>query len=202
VQAVGFDLDMTLVDSRPQILAAFGALAAETGAAIDLGAVEARLGLKLERELEHWFDLVGIDDAAAVFRRHYVELAAQTTLLPGAHEALAAVRAVGATPVIVTAKHRITAQPCLDAVQLGVEKVFCFVHGTEKAAVLRDVGAALYVGDTPADMEAAAQARIPALGVATGSFTADDLTNAGATAILATLEDFPAWFRSFAEGAA
>jgi beta-phosphoglucomutase-like phosphatase (HAD superfamily) len=41
---VGFDLDMTLIDSRPAIMAAFGGLAVEAGVDIDVAAVDARLG--------------------------------------------------------------------------------------------------------------------------------------------------------------
>ena len=48
---VGFDLDMTLIDSRSAILASFAGLAEDTGTAIDLAAVDSRLGIKLEDEL-------------------------------------------------------------------------------------------------------------------------------------------------------
>ena len=41
---VGFDLDMTLIDSRPATLASFAALAEDTGTAIDLMAVDRHSG--------------------------------------------------------------------------------------------------------------------------------------------------------------
>lgn len=41
---VGFDLDMTLIDSRPGIKAAYEALVAETGTPIDTDLVVSRLG--------------------------------------------------------------------------------------------------------------------------------------------------------------
>src|SRR2546423_15398758 len=41
---VGFDLDMTLIDSRPGIAATYDALAAETGRGIDSAAPATRLG--------------------------------------------------------------------------------------------------------------------------------------------------------------
>jgi phosphoglycolate phosphatase-like HAD superfamily hydrolase len=44
---VGFDLDLTLIDSRPQILASFRELSEETGVAIDVDVIAARLGLAL-----------------------------------------------------------------------------------------------------------------------------------------------------------
>ena len=48
---VGFDLDMTLIDSRPGVHATICALVAETGVLIDPDVVVARLGPPLEQEL-------------------------------------------------------------------------------------------------------------------------------------------------------
>ena len=194
---VGFDLDMTLIDSRSAILASFAGLGRDTGTAIDLAAVDRRLGLKLEDELAFWYPPDQRAAAAAIYRRHYVRLAAQmTTALPGAHEALAAVRAAGERVVIITAKHAVSVKPSLRAVGLEADEVFTFVHGPEKAAVLNRISAAAYVGDSPPDMAAAVQAGVRAVGVATGSFSADDLTRAGAEVVLGSLTDFPAWYRS------
>ena len=50
----GFDLDMTLIDSRPGIKAVYDQLAVETGAHIDTDLVVSRLGPPVEWELEHW----------------------------------------------------------------------------------------------------------------------------------------------------
>ena len=194
---VGFDLDMTLIDSRSAILASFAELGRDTATTIDLEAVDQRLGIKLEDELAFWYPPDQRAAAAAIYRRHYVRLAAQmTTALPGAHEALAAVRAAGERAVIITAKHAISVEPSLRAVGLEADEVFTFVHGPEKAAVLSRISAAAYVGDSPPDMAAAAQAGVRAVGVPTGSFSADDLTRAGAEVVLGSLTDFPAWYRT------
>ena len=102
---VGFDLDLTLIDSQPAIIAAWGELARETGARIDLDSVIARMGVKLEDEVARWFPAGDRDEAAASYRRHYVRLAPDLTApLPGAAEALAAVRRAGERAIIVTAK--------------------------------------------------------------------------------------------------
>ena len=194
---VGFDLDMTLIDSRSAILASFAELGRDTATTIDLEAVDQRLGIKLEDELAFWYPPDRRAAAAAIYRRHYVRLAGHmTTALPGAHEALAAVRAAGERAVIITAKHAISVEPSLRAVGLEADEVFTFVHGPEKAAVLNRISAAAYVGDSPPDMAAAVQAGVRAVGVATGSFSADDLTRAGAEVVLGSLTDFPAWYRS------
>ena len=101
---VGFDLDMTLIDSRQVILTSFAELARETGTAIDLTAVDRRLGIKLDDELAFWFPPGEVAAMAGCYRRHYVQLAERmTTALPGAHEALAAVRAAGERVIIITA---------------------------------------------------------------------------------------------------
>ena len=194
---VGFDLDMTLIDSRPAILAAFDGLARDTATVIDLAAVDSRLGIKLEDELAFWYPPDRRAAAAVVYRRHYVRLAEQmTAALPGAREALAAVRAAGERVVIITAKHPVSVAPSLRTAGLDADEVFSFVHGPEKAAVLNRISAAAYVGDSPPDMAAAAAAGVRAVGVATGSFSADDLIRAGADVVLDSLTGFAAWYRS------
>ena len=194
---VGFDLDMTLINSRPAILTSFGEVSRETGTAIDLDAVDRRLGVKLEDELAFWFPPDRIAAAADLYRRQYLRLAERmTTVLPGAHEALAAVRAAGQRAVVITAKHAMSAEPSLRAAGLAPDELFTLVHGPEKAAVLRRLRAVAYVGDTPPDMAAAVQASARAVGVATGSFTGEDLAGAGAEVVLDSLDGFPAWYRS------
>ncbi len=194
---VGFDLDMTLINSRPAILASFAAVARETATAIDLDAVDRRLGIKLDDELAFWFPPGQVAAAAEIYRRHYVALAERmTTVLPGAREALAAVRAAGERVVIITAKHPVSVGPSLRAAGLAADELFALVHGPEMAEVLRRLNAAAYVGDTPPDMAAAVQAGVRAVGVTTGSFTGEDLAGAGAEVVLDSLDDFPAWYQA------
>ena len=194
---VGFDLDMTLIDSRRAILASFVEVGREMSAAIDLAAVDRRLGIKLDDELAFWFPPGQVTAAAGTYRRHYVRLAEElTTLLPGAPEALAAVRAAGERVVIITAKHPISVAPSLRAVGLSADELFTMVHGPEKAEVLRTLKAAAYVGDTPPDMAAAVQAGVRAVGVTTGSFTGSELSGAGAEVVLDSLTSFPRWYQN------
>ena len=193
---VGFDLDMTLIDSRRAILASFASVAADTGVAIDPAGVTSRLGIKLEDELAYWFPPGEVAEAVRVYRAHYLRLAGPlTSRLPGAAEALAAVRAAGAPAVVITAKYELTARLSLEGVGLSADELFADAHGPEKGAILKAIGAAVYVGDTPADMAAAASAGAHAVGVATGSFTATDLRAAGAADVLAALTEFPALYR-------
>ena len=198
---VGFDLDLTLIDSQPAIIAAWGELARETGARIDLDSITARMGVKLEDEVARWFPAEDRDEAAASYRRHYVQLAPDLTApLPGAAGALAAVRQAGELAIIVTAKHPISVGPSLAAAGLAADGLYTHVYGPEKAAVLSEVGAAVYVGDAPADMGAAIAASAHAVGVTTGSFSAADLLAAGAGLALASLLEFPPWYAAFRAG--
>lgn len=193
---VGFDLDMTLIDSSRAILGSFAAVAADTGTAIDPAGVTSRLGIKLEAELAYWFPPGEVDAAVRLYRSHYLRLAGPlTTRLPGAAEALEAVRAAGARAVVITAKFELTARLSLEGVGLSADELFADAHGPEKGQVLTAIGAAVYVGDTPADMAAAAAAGAHAVGVTTGSFTAAELRAAGADDVLATLADFPPLYR-------
>jgi len=195
---VGFDLDLTLINSRPAIMAAWSAVAEELEVSINMDEVDRRMGIKLEDEVAYWFPASDQSDAAASYRRHYVRLApALTFLLPGAAEALASVRRAGERAVVVTAKHAVSVGPSLSAVGLQPDEVFTHVHGREKAVVLARLGAAVYVGDTPADMVAGLAGGATAVGVPTGSFGPGDLTEAGASVVLGSLSEFPAWYAGF-----
>lgn len=198
---VGFDLDLTLIDSRPAIMAAWSILAAETGTRIDPAEVDRRMGDKLEDEVARWFPPPERELAVSAYRQHYVRLAPKlTTALPGAHAALAAVRAAGRQAVIITAKHPISVAPSLLAAGLEPDRLFSHVYGPEKAEVLSRIGAALYVGDSVADMRAAVRAGAYPVGAATGSFDRGELQAAGARIVLGSLTEFPAWFATFQLG--
>jgi phosphoglycolate phosphatase len=200
---VGFDLDLTLIDSRPAIMAAWTALAAETGATIDLAEVDRRMGAKLEDEAAYWFPPDEVEAATAGYRRHYVRLApGLTTALPGASAAIAAVRAAGQPAVIITAKHPVSVGPSLGAAGLSADEVYTHVYGPEKAAVLARIGAVAYVGDAIADIQAARSARVCAVGVPTGSFSKNELLEAGAHTVLDSLTQFPGWYAGLRAGAA
>ncbi len=195
---IGFDLDLTLIDSRSAIMAAWSAVAADFGVRIDLDEVDQRMGIKLEDEVSYWFPADRQQAATASYRRHYIRLAPTlTTLLPGAEAALAAVREAGERAVVITAKHPVSVRPSLAAVALEPDDLFAHAHGPEKAAVLLRIGAVAYVGDTPADMTAAQTAGVVGVGVPTGSFTLAELRDSGGQVMLGSLLEFPAWYAGF-----
>ena len=196
---VGFDLDMTLVDSRPGIHATLEALAEEYETFIDADVVVERLGPKLEDELARWLPADRVDAAADRYRELYAHLGVPgTALLPGAAAAVAAVTGSVGESIVITAKFAPNAVACLEHVGLAVDRIHGWRHGPEKAVTLLEESAVIYVGDTPADIVAARAADALAVGVTTGPHPADELLGAGADAVLASLEEFPALLRSWA----
>ncbi|HET9516978.1 MAG TPA: HAD family hydrolase [Actinoplanes sp.] len=191
--AVGFDLDMTLIDSRPGIAATLRALTAQTGVYVDADLAVSRIGPPLRTELRDWFPAAEVEDAVAAYRALYPDCAVPTTVpLPGAVEALAAVRAAGHRVVVVTAKLGRLARLHLDHLGMTVDEVVGDLFAEGKAAALTAHGAVLYVGDHVADMRAAGAAGIPGIGVTTGPCSADELRRAGAVRVIADLTGLPA----------
>ena len=192
---VGFDLDMTLVDSRPGIRASMTALGAETGVPIDVDLVVSRIGPKLEWELAQWFAADELDHAAERFRAHYRSHCTGdgTVLLPGARAAMDAVRARDGRVLVVTGKSELLAHVCLESVGLHVDALVGHAFGEEKRDALVAHAAAVYVGDTVTDVESALAASAVAVGVTTGPDDARQLVTAGADVVLDSLEQFPAW---------
>jgi pyridinium-3,5-biscarboxylic acid mononucleotide sulfurtransferase len=194
---VGFDLDMTLVDTRPGIVAALEALRAETGVPIDAAAVAARLGPPLDLMLsaDHpELDAPRLQELVDRFRALYPDLAIAPTLaLAGAHEALAAVRAHGGRTLVVTGKHGPNALLHTDALAFDVDEVVGGRWGVGKGEVLREHGASVFVGDHVHDVEGARAAGATSVSVLTGSSTEAELRAAGTDAVLGSLAEFPAW---------
>ncbi len=194
---IGFDLDMTLVDSRPGIHATVVALVEETGVVIDPDVVVSRLGPPLEEEMAEWVPADQVDPLSDRFRDLYSELGIEGTFpLPGAAEALDAVRDAGGQILVVTAKYEPNAWKCLAQAGLVADIVVGWRHGPQKGETLAEHRAAAYVGDTPPDIVAAHLADAIALAVPSGPFTAAELRAAGADIVLETLLEFPGWLRT------
>jgi len=195
---VGFDLDMTLIDSRPGIAATWAELARRTGAPIDVDATVSRLGPPLEVELANWFPAEQVAARAKEFRSLYPGFAiAGTTLMPGAQAAVDAVHRHGGRVVVVTAKYEPNARLHLDHLRLQVDGLAGWRWGPSKGVALAEYGATIYVGDHSSDMLGAKAAGAVGVGVETGPVTAADLTAAGADVVLASLDEFSAWLDGF-----
>lgn len=191
---MGFDLDMTLIDSRPGVAATFAELNRVLGTSIPGDELAERLGPTLESEMAAFFPAEEIPAICDRFREIYATIGvAGCTRLPGADRALEAVTALGGRTLVVTAKFEPNAHRCLRAVALEVDHVVGWRHGPQKGETLLDYGAVVYVGDTPPDMEAARVADALAVAVPTGPWTGDQLAAHGADVVLTSLLEFPAW---------
>ncbi|MCU7823332.1 HAD family hydrolase [Kitasatospora sp. DSM 101779] len=191
---VGFDLDMTLLDTRPGIRATYDALAAETGTWIDSELAVSRLGPPLVHELANWFPAERLDEIADRYREMYREYALPATrVLPGALESIAAVRAHGGRVAVITGKYERNARLHLEHFGLEVDVLVGDLWAETKGDALREHGAGIYVGDHLGDVRGARAAGAVAVAVATGPYTAEELRAAGADAVLDDLTAFPDW---------
>ncbi|MFB7665126.1 HAD family hydrolase [Kitasatospora sp. NPDC056138] len=196
---VGFDLDMTLLDTRPGIKAAYQALSAATGTWIDSDLVVTRLGPPLEQELAHWYPAGRVAEMATRYRALYPEYALPGTLvLPGARESVDAVRARGGRVAVITGKYEPNARLQLDYIGLAPDILVGDTWAEGKGEALREHGAAVYVGDHLGDIRGARAADAVAVGVTTGPYGAAELAEAGADVVLTDLTEFPAWLAAFA----
>jgi phosphoglycolate phosphatase len=196
--SVGFDLDMTLVDSRAGIAATYDELAARLGVVIDSAMVVSRLGPPLEVELANWLPAEEVAAAADLYREIYPHLGVPVhTAMAGAYEAIAAVRAAGGRVIVVTGKNLRDAIGTIKVLGLEVDEVVGSVFGARKGSALARFGAAAYVGDHVADIEAARAGGAVSVAVATGPYTVGELRDHGADVALADLTEFATWYTSW-----
>ncbi|MFI9171856.1 HAD family hydrolase [Streptomyces lincolnensis] len=195
---VGFDLDMTLIDSRPGIRACYQALAERTGTYIDADLTVTRLGPPLVEELIHWFPADQVAAMADLYRSMYPSIAiAASPAMPGAREAIAAVRQAGGRAIVVTAKFEPNAKLHLEHLGIEPDAVIGDLWAEQKAEALREHGAGVYVGDHLGDIRGARAAGALSVAVPTGPCDAEELAAAGADVVLTDLTEFPAWLAAY-----
>ncbi|MCR3730597.1 phosphoglycolate phosphatase [Streptomyces umbrinus] len=194
VLTIGFDLDMTLIDSRPGIHACYQALSARTGTYIDADLTITRLGPPLAEELVNWFPAEEVEAVADLYREMYPTHAiAPTPAMAGAREAIAAVREAGGRAIVVTAKYEPNAKLHLSHLGIEPDAVIGGLWAEGKAEALREYDAGVYVGDHTGDVRGARAANALSVAVATGPCDADELREAGADVVLTDLTEFPSW---------
>ncbi|MER6423513.1 haloacid dehalogenase-like hydrolase [Streptomyces sp. NPDC001137] len=195
---VGFDLDMTLIDSRPGIHACYLALSERTGTYIDADLAITRLGPPLAEELINWFPEEQLAETADLYRSMYPTIAiAATPAMPGAREAIAAVRAAGGRAIVVTAKYEPNAKLHLEHLGIHPDEVVGDLWAEQKAEALREHGAGIYVGDHIGDVRGARKADALSVAVATGPCSTQELSAAGADVVLGDLTEFPGWLADY-----
>ncbi|GAB3994316.1 HAD family hydrolase [Nocardioides marmoraquaticus] len=195
---VGFDLDMTLIDTVAGFVATLDALAADLGIELPSAELSANLGPPLDHVLAGHVSEGQMAHAITRFRALYPETAiTPTAALPGAVEALVAVRRHGGRTVLVTGKYTPNAHLHVDHLGLDVDVVEGGVWGGGKGEVLRRHEATLYVGDHVHDVEGARAAGVPSVSVLSGGCTEAELREAGTDVVLPDLHAFPGWLEGW-----
>jgi phosphoglycolate phosphatase len=196
---VGFDLDLTLVDSHERIVSSFIRALGDLGVVVSREELTPHLGMPLTDTAVAVGAAVDADALVLRYRHYYDEPDAPATLaMPGAREALRAIRDAGGRTVVVSAKftpavHRALAEAGLTDL---VDAVYGELFARDKASALITQGATIYVGDHPGDMAAAHAASAYAVGVTTGANDEAALLAAGADLIVTDLDTFVAWLPS------
>jgi HAD superfamily hydrolase (TIGR01509 family) len=198
-----FDLDGTLVDSRPAIVSAyhhvFNSVLGKPFTARSQADLEVLLAM---RPLEVFSQATSrsIDDCLAAYSDFYVaNCAREVQPYEGAKTLLERLRALEKTVGIVTNKGQQRA--ALDLRSTGLIDIASLTvligaehtaerkpHPAPLLAALEQSGASaaesIYVGDGPHDMEAAIQAGMACIGASYGYYTAQALRSAGADALI------------------
>ncbi|BBK39915.1 phosphoglycolate phosphatase [Allostella sp. ATCC 35155] len=204
------DLDGTLTDSRPGIVACYHAalrsLGHEPDPAIDLTFV---IGPPPEEIMPQVLARYGDDrslEAVALYREHYAQGGLfQNSVYDGIPEALAALAEAGCVLYVATAKRTVFARRILD--HFGLSPAFRRIYGSEPGGALDRKGdliahilanepiapeGTIMVGDRHHDISGARQNGLPAIGVAWGYGGPEELERAGADRIAGSPADLAA----------
>lgn len=199
-RAVGFDLGLTLVDTRARILtsavAAFDAL----GARVPAELIAPHLGVPLADKVAALSPGLDVDAFVTAYRELYHrDDAPAAPAMPGAVAALEAVRRHGDRVLVVTAKVEWMGRAAVT--EAGLAPHIDALHGdrfaAQKSAALREEGAWMYVGDHPGDVLAARGADALAVAVTTRAHDEQALRAAGADVVLRSLTEFATWYEEY-----
>lgn len=194
MRSVGFDLDMTLVDSADGIVLSVQHVIAQYGIDADGDQIRSTIGLPLDQVFPRWLPDEPYDVLLAAYRAHYREHGIPLTRpMPGARDAISAVRDRGDRVLVVTAKYGAVAHLALEAANLDADEIVGDLFAEGKATALREHEAWSYVGDHPGDVRAARSAGVYSVVVPTGPTSADDLLAERPDVLLPDLGHLPGW---------
>ena len=206
--AVVFDLDGTLVDTVETRITAWLQAFREHGIPADRGQV-ARLigsdGKRLARVVAeaagHAIDAGLVEEVDRRAGEIFSELNSDPMPLPGGRELLHALDDAGLRWAIATSSRPEQVGKSIDSLKLSTPPTIIDGSRVEQAKpapdlllfAARELGVepsrVWYVGDSIWDMQAARSAGMPAIGVASGSATADELEAAGASLTVDNLSE-------------
>jgi len=208
---IAFDLDGTLVDTAPDLVGALNAVLAERGRpALPLAVARPMIGHGAMALLERGLAAAGgpAERGPALFDR-FIEIyagriAEESRPFPGVAEALDELADAGARLVVCTNKRTGFSKALLEALDLAGR--FAAVMGPDAAGAMKPdprhliaaleaaggrTAAALMVGDSKTDLDAARAAGVPMAAVSFG-YTEIPAAELGADALIHRFADLPA----------
>ncbi len=195
---VGFDLDMTLVDSSEGIVDALIHVCKIHGVQTSREDALATIGLPLDQVFPMWLPDYAYEQLLDEYRDHYGEYGIpKTKVMPGAKDAISAIHELNGRVVVVSAKKEDFARRVLEVAGLNVEAVHGYLFAEHKGDALRHENAHIYVGDHPGDIKAARAAGAVSVVVPTGPINEGILRESKPDVVLQTLEEFPAWLHNY-----
>ena len=210
--AIVFDFDLTLADSRPAFVQCHHFAARTLGLPLPPpDAIGRTIGIPLERNLPLLYDIEQVMPVAPEYIHLYQQHADEvmtglTVMLPGALDAVRGLHEDGFKLAIVSQKLRYRVEEVL--VREGLRDCFGAVLGGEDlpdykpdprgllmALVMLETpqDAGLFVGDTIIDAETARRANVPFIAVLTGVTGRDELQGYGPVAVLDSVRDLPGY---------
>jgi len=202
VKGVIFDLDGTLIDSFRAIMEGFNAALPLYGLGkLDLEETKALVGRPLPETLGELVGRENAKEATTAFRKRYKEIYLDKTVpLAGATEALHHLAAGGYALGIATNKHGGFSRKIIE--HLGWSRSISSVVGEGDTVeskphpdmILKNLellglkaSEALFVGDSPVDIEAGRNAGIRTVAIPTGYHSKEMLKDAGAEEVIENL---------------
>jgi len=211
-----FDLDGTLVDTAPDLLASLNAVLTEAGhRTVDPVELRSLVGFGVRRLFERAFALTGtslsddnLNTYSDAFLAYYREnIANESVPFPGVHETLEALKAEGALLGVCTNKPHDLSGMLLE--KLDLTRYFGSVIGAGVspynkpdprhildvvAALKGDAKRAVMVGDSSVDVNAAKNSKVPVI-VMTYGYTIEPHDELGADALTEDFTEVPALVR-------
>ncbi len=195
---VGFDLDMTLVDSADGIADALQKVFADHGVVVARADVLATIGLPLDMVFPLWLPDESYEQLLDEYRDYYGRYGIpQSKLLPGARDAIDAIHEAGGRVVVVSAKKKDFVDRVIEVVQLPVDVTYGYVFAEAKGKALLAERAVIYVGDHEGDIRAARAANALSFIVTTGPMTRIELLEHDPDVIAESLSEFRPWLAAW-----
>ena len=166
--SIGFDLDMTLVDSSEAIvISAISAIRSfAPQASIDEMEIRREIGLPINNLITRYVGSLNSNDAYDIYKKFYISEGLDLSReIDGAISTILELQLKGYGTCVITAKDQNVAEAQLRHLGFPSMKVFGNSFGSEKTRVMLAFECTHYVGDHYHDYLAAMEAQIAFIGV-------------------------------------